>query len=103
MHDADTAAFETGIVYRRLHAGRRSTVSGECLPLPGRYKDDLSLFERIKSRRNGYIIRKEGDRHMAYIFSGMYSVQWYLIEKIDLDVLLQERNVTVPDNMNPGA
>ena len=66
------------------------------------YKD-MQLFERIKARRNGFIIRKEDEGYMAYIFSGMYSVEWYLIEKINLEVLLQERNVTVPDDMNPGA
>ena len=67
------------------------------------YYKDMQLFERIKGRRNGYFIRKEDGRHMVYIFSGMYSVEWYLIEKIDLEVLLQERNVIVPDDMNPGA
>ena len=64
---------------------------------------DMALFERIKSRRNGIIIRAENGRHRAYIFSGMYSVEWYYIEKIDLDTLLQERGVKVPADTNPGA
>ena len=67
-----------------------------------RYKD-LSLFERIKARRNGFIIRPENGGHVAYIFSGMYSVKWYLIEKIDLDALLLDRGLTVPDGMSPGS
>lgn len=66
-----------------------------------RYKD-MRLFERIKSRRNGIIIRKEKGWHMAYIFSGMYSVNWYYIEKINLDLLLLERSIKVPAGMNPG-
>ena len=67
-----------------------------------RYKDML-LFERIKARRNGIIIRAENGRYMAYIFSGMYSVDWYYIEKVDLNRLLQERGVKVPDGLNPGT
>ncbi len=66
-----------------------------------RYKD-IRLFERIKLRRNGIIIRPENGRYMAYIFSGMYSVDWYYIEKIDLGRLLLERGVAVPDGINPG-
>jgi len=66
------------------------------------YKD-ARLFERIKSRRNGIIIREEKGRHIAYIFSGMYSVEWFYIEKIDLDTLLRGRGVKVPAGMNPGA
>ena len=66
------------------------------------YKD-TRLFERIKSQRNGIIIREEKGRHMAYIFSGMYSVEWFYIEKIDLDTLLRERGVKVPGGTNPGA
>ena len=65
------------------------------------YKD-IPLFERIKSRRNGIIIRAENGRHMAYLFSGMYSVEWYYIEKIDLDALLRVRGVKVPAGTNPG-
>ena len=68
-----------------------------------RYRD-LSLFERIKARRNGFIIRAEDDgRHAAYIFSGMYSVPWYFIEKIDLDALLREHGLSIPDGMSPGS
>ena len=67
-----------------------------------RYKD-ISLFNTVKSRRNGIIIRTENGRHMAYVFSGMYSVEWYHIEKIDLDVLFRERGVKIPYGMNPGA
>lgn len=67
-----------------------------------RYKD-LPLFKEIKARRNGIIMRAENDRCMAYIFSGMYSVEWYYIEKIDLGKLLQERGVKVPDDTDPGA
>ena len=67
-----------------------------------RYKD-IRLFERIKSRRNGIIFRTENGRYMAYIFSGMYSVDWYYIEKINLGRLLLERGVKVPDGMNPGT
>ena len=66
-----------------------------------RYKD-IPLFERIRSRRNGIIIRAENGRHMAYLFSGMYSVEWYYIEKIDLDAFLRNRGVKVPDGINPG-
>jgi len=66
-----------------------------------RYKD-MRLFDRIKLRRNGIMIRSENGRHMAYIFSGMYSVDWFYIEKINLDRLLLERGVKVPDGMNPG-
>ena len=66
-----------------------------------RYKD-IPLFERIKSRRTGIIIRAEKGRNMAYLFSGMYSVEWYYIEKIDLDALLRERGVEVPADTNPG-
>ena len=66
-----------------------------------RYKD-MVLFERIKLRRNGIIIRKEKDMHAAYIFSGMYSVDWYFIEKIDLGVLLKMRAIKVPAGINPG-
>ena len=65
------------------------------------YKD-MPLFERIKSRRNGVIMREENGRHMAYVFSGMYSVEWYYIEKIDLDALLRERGVKVPADTDPG-
>ena len=67
-----------------------------------RYKDPR-LFKRIKLRRNGIIIRAENGRYMAYIFSGMYSGDWYYIEKIDLGRLLLERGVIVPAGMNPGA
>ena len=67
-----------------------------------RYKD-LPLFKEIKARRNGIIMRAENGRCMAYIFSGMYSVEWYYIEKIDLGKLLQERGVKVPDDTDPGA
>ncbi len=66
-----------------------------------RYKD-IPLFERIKSRRTGIIIRTEKGRNMAYLFSGMYSVEWYYIEKIDLDAMLRERGVEVPAGTNPG-
>ena len=66
-----------------------------------RYKD-MPLFERIKTRRNGVIIRAENGRNVAYVFSGMYSVKWYYIEKIDLDALLRERGVKLPDGMDPG-
>ena len=66
-----------------------------------RYKD-IPLFERIKARRNGVIVRAENDRYAAYIFSGMYSVEWYYIEKIDLGVLLKMRGIKVPSGMNPG-
>ena len=67
-----------------------------------RYKD-IPLFERIKSRRNGIIIRAENGRNMAYLFSGMYSVEWFYIEKIDLDAFLWNRGVKVPDGINPGT
>jgi len=67
-----------------------------------RYKD-MALFERIKSRRNGFIIRAENGKYMAYIFSGMYSVEWYFIEKIDLDALLRERGVKIPDGTTPES
>ena len=63
---------------------------------------DMALFERIKTRRNGTIIRRENGRNMVYVFSGMYSVEWYYIEKIDLDALLRERGVKVPAGMDPG-
>ena len=66
-----------------------------------RYKD-MALFERIKLRRNGIIIRKENGIHAAYIFSGMYSVNWYYIEKMDLGALLKMRGIKVPSGMNPG-
>ena len=66
------------------------------------YKN-MALFRSIKSRRNGTIIRAENGRYMAYIFSGMYSVEWYYIEKIDLEELLREHGVEVPVGMNPGA
>ena len=66
-----------------------------------RYKD-MALFERIKLRRNGIIIRKENGMHAAYIFSGMYSVNWYYIEKIDLGELLKMRGIKVPADINPG-
>jgi hypothetical protein len=66
-----------------------------------RYKD-IPLFERIKARRNGVIIRAEKGGCMAYIFSGMYSVEWYYIEKIDLDKLLAERNLRVPKGITSG-
>ena len=62
----------------------------------------MELFERIKLRRNGIIIRKENGIHAAYIFSGMYSVNWYYIEKIDLGLLLKMRGIKVPSGMNPG-
>ena len=64
------------------------------------YKD-MSLFERIKTRRNGYIIRVEDGRRAAYIFSGMYSVDWFYIEKIDLEKFLAERNIQVPWGLSP--
>ena len=67
-----------------------------------RYRD-AQLFERIKSRRSGIIIRPEKGRYMAYIFSGMYSVEWYYIEKINLETLLRECGVKVPDGMSPGG
>ncbi len=66
------------------------------------YKD-MPLFERIKARRNGIIIRPENGRYAAYIFSGMYSVEWYYIEKIDLDELLRERGVKVPAGTAPDV
>ena len=66
-----------------------------------RYKD-IPLFERIKARRNGFIIRAENGRYMAYIFSGMYSVEWYYIEKIDLEKFLAERGIRVPRGISPG-
>ena len=64
------------------------------------YKD-MSLFERIKTRRNGYIIRVEDGHRAAYIFSGMYSVDWFYIEKIDLEKFLAERNIQVPWGLSP--
>ena len=67
-----------------------------------KYKD-MPLFGSIKSRRNGVIMREENGRHVAYVFSGMYSVEWYYIEKIDLDTLLCEHGVKVPDGTDPGA
>ena len=63
---------------------------------------NMPVFERIKARRNGVIIRAENGGHTAYVFSGMYSVKWYYIEKIDLDELLRERGVEVPVGMDPG-
>ena len=84
---------------------RSSHSGGESVAQAGkrvRYKD-LSLFERIKARRNGVIIRTEDDKVVAYIFSGMYSVQWYFIEKVDLGTLLRERDIAVPDDISPGS
>jgi len=65
-----------------------------------RYRD-IPLFKRIKARRNGVIMRLEKGRHVAYVFSGMYSVEWYYIEKIDLEKFLAERGIQVPDGFSP--
>ena len=65
-----------------------------------RYRD-IPLFKRIKARRNGVIMRLEKGRHVAYVFSGMYSVEWYYIEKIDLEKFLAERGILVPDGFSP--
>ena len=50
---------------------------------------DQELFEQIKKRRVGYIVRKEGGKRVVYVFAGMFSVPWYYIEKLDLDELLK--------------
>ena len=50
---------------------------------------DQKLFEQIRKRRVGYIIRKEGGKRVVYVFAGMFSVPWYYIEKLDLDMLLK--------------
>ena len=50
---------------------------------------DRKLFEEIRARRVGFIVRKEGGKRVAYVFSGLFSVQWYYIEKFDLDELLK--------------
>ena len=60
---------------------------------------DIALFERIKARRTGVIVRAEDGRYAAYIFSGMYSVEWYYIEKIDLGKFLAEKKVNIPDGV----
>ena len=50
---------------------------------------DQKLFEQIRKRRVGYIIREEGGKRVAYVFARLFSVKWYYIEKLDLDELLK--------------
>ena len=61
--------------------------------------EDMKLFERIRARRNGIIVRREGDRYVAYLFSAMYSVEWYYIEKLDLEIFLAENGVDIPSGV----
>ena len=66
-----------------------------------KYKD-IPLLERFKSRRNGIIIRREGDKYIAYLFAAMYSEKWYYIEKIDLVKFLAQTGVKIPDGVAPN-
>ena len=50
---------------------------------------DQELFREIRDRRVGFIVRKEKGKRVAYVFSGLFSVSWYYIEKLDLDELLK--------------
>ena len=50
---------------------------------------EQQLFKQIRERRVGYILREEKGKRVAYVFSGMFSVPWYYIEKLDLDELLK--------------
>ena len=50
---------------------------------------DRELFEEIRKRRVGYVLREERGKRVAYVFAGMFSVPWYYIEKLDLDELLK--------------
>ena len=66
-----------------------------------KYKD-MKMFDRIRARRNGIIIHREGNRYMAYLFAAMYSVEWYYIEKLDLEIFLAENGVDIPAGVAPN-
>ena len=63
-----------------------------------RYSDN-EMLEWIKTHRTGYRIRNENGRAVVYVFSRLYTVNWFYIEKIDLLELLRERGVAVPPDM----
>ncbi len=63
---------------------------------------DRELLELIKSRRNGFLIRRENGRVVAIVFAGLYSVPWYYIEKLDLEKLLGGQGISPPSGTGFG-
>ena len=57
---------------------------------------DRKLFEQIRERRVGYVVRTEKGKRVAYVFSGMFSVPWYYIEKLDVAQLLADAGPVGP-------
>ena len=61
----------------------------QTFPLIGNYGIITPEMEGARVSVSGYIIREEKGRRVAYVFSGMFSVPWYYIEKLDLNELLR--------------
>ena len=61
------------------------------------------VLELAKSHRAGTTLRRENGKVVVYVFSRLYTVNWFYIEKLDLAELLRERGVTVPPGMAPEA
>ena len=49
---------------------------------------NLKIFDDMKSRRYGRVIREERGKEFLWLYSFIPSAQWLYIEKIDLDKLM---------------